>query len=304
MNSLIILLGPTGVGKTELSLRIAEHFHSPIISSDSRQLYKDLPIGTAAPTAAQMERVRHYLVGTLSLTDYYSASQFEEDVIALLQTLHHTSPTVVMSGGSMMYIDAVCKGIDEIPTILPEVRQAVYTQYEKEGLQPFLDELKAADPVHYDEVDRNNYKRVLHAIEICRQTGLPYSSFRTKSHKPRPFRILKIGLTRDRQELCDRINQRVDQMIADGLIEEARRVYPFKHLNALNTVGYKELFRYFDGEWTLETAIEKIKRNTRVYARKQMTWFKRDPDIHWFHPEEEKEIREYLNQALSPEKNT
>lgn len=304
MNSLIILLGPTGVGKTELSLRIAEHFHSPIISSDSRQLYKDLPIGTAAPTAAQMERVRHYLVGTLSLTDYYSASQFEEDVIALLQTLHRTSPTVVMSGGSMMYIDAVCKGIDEIPTILPEVRQAVYTQYEKEGLQPFLDELKAADPVHYDEVDRNNYKRVLHAIEICRQTGLPYSSFRTKSHKPRPFRILKIGLTRDRQELCDRINRRVDQMIADGLIEEARRVYPFKHLNALNTVGYKELFRYFDGEWTLETAIEKIKRNTRVYARKQMTWFKRDPDIHWFHPEEEKEIREYLNQALSPEKNT
>lgn len=303
MNSLIILLGPTGVGKTELSLRIAEHFRSPIISSDSRQLYKDLPIGTAAPTAAQMERVTHYQVGTLSLTDYYSASQFEEDVIALLQTLHPTSPTVVMTGGSMMYIDAVCKGIDEIPTILPEVRQAVYTQHEKEGLQPFLDELKAADPVHYDEVDRNNYKRVLHAIEICRQTGLPYSSFRTKSHKPRPFRILKIGLTRDRQELCERINRRVDQMIADGLIEEARRVYPFKHLNALNTVGYKELFRYFDGEWTLETAIEKIKRNTRVYARKQMTWFKRDPDIRWFHPEEEKEIREYLSQTLSTGEN-
>lgn len=303
MNSLIILLGPTGVGKTELSLRIAEHFRCPIISSDSRQLYKDLPIGTAAPTAAQMERVRHYLVGTLSLTDYYSASQFEEDVIALLQTLHRTSPTVVMTGGSMMYIDAVCKGIDEIPTVLPDIRHAVYVQYEREGLLPFLDELKTADPVHYDEVDRNNYKRVLHAIEICRQTGQPYSSFRTKSYKQRPFRILKIGLTRDREELCDRINRRVDQMIADGLVEEARRVYPFKHLNALNTVGYKELFNYFEGTWTLDMAIEKIKRNSRVYARKQMTWFKRDPDIRWFHPEEEKEIRDYLDQALSSEKN-
>lgn len=303
MNSLIILLGPTGVGKTELSLRIAEHFRCPIISSDSRQLYKDLPIGTAAPTAAQMERVRHYLVGTLSLTDYYSASQFEEDVIALLQTLHRTSPTVVMTGGSMMYIDAVCKGIDEIPTVLPDIRHAVYAQYEREGLLPFLDELKTADPVHYDEVDRNNYKRVLHAIEICRQTGQPYSSFRTKSYKQRPFRILKIGLTRDREELCDRINRRVDQMIADGLVEEARRVYPFKHLNALNTVGYKELFNYFEGTWTLDMAIEKIKRNSRVYARKQMTWFKRDPDIRWFHPEEEKEIRDYLDQALSSEKN-
>lgn len=299
MNSLILLLGPTGVGKTELSLRIAEHFRCPIISADSRQLYKDLPIGTAAPTVVQMERVRHYLVGTLSLTDYYSASQFEEDAIALLQTLHRTTPHVVMTGGSMMYIDAVCKGIDEIPTVLPEIRQDVYAQYEREGLLPFLDELKAADPVHYDEVDRNNYKRVLHAIEICRQTGLPYSSFRTKSYKQRPFRILKIGLNRDRQELCDRINRRVDQMIADGLVEEARKVYPFRHLNSLNTVGYKELFHYFDGEWTLDQAIEKIKRNSRVYARKQMTWFKRDTEITWFHPEEEEALLQFLQRHTS-----
>lgn len=302
MNALLILLGPTGVGKTELSLRIAEHFRAPIISSDSRQLYKELPIGTAAPTADQLDRVKHYLVGTLSLADYYSASQFEEDVLALLEELHASRPTVVMTGGSMMYIDAVCKGIDEIPTIKPEIRQAVYNEYEEKGLAPFLAELKAADPAHYEAVDRNNYKRVLHAVEICRQTGQPYSSLRTNIRKVRPFRILKIGLTRDREELCERINRRVDQMMSDGLLEEARRVYPFKHLNALNTVGYKELFNYFDGEWTLDLAIEKIKRNSRVYARKQMTWFKRDPEIRWFHPNEEEAILNYIRSSgISPQ---
>ena len=296
MNSLVILLGPTGVGKTELSLRVAEHFGSPIISSDSRQLYKDLPVGTAAPTAEQMARVKHYMVGTLNLTDYYSASNFEEDVISLLNTLHQTTPTVVMTGGSMMYIDAVCKGIDDIPTVTPEIREAIYAQFEREGLEHILQELKEADPVHYEEVDRMNYKRVIHAVEICRMTGKPYSSFRTNSRKERPFRIIKIGLTRDREELCDRINRRVDQMMADGLLEEARKVYPFRHLNSLNTVGYKELFKYFDGEWTLDLAIEKIKRNSRVYARKQMTWFKRDEEIKWFHPEQETEIRQYLDE--------
>lgn len=299
MNSLIILLGPTGVGKTELSLRVAEHFGSPIISSDSRQLYKDLPIGTAAPTAAQMARVKHYLVGTLALTDYYSASQFEEDVLSLLNQLFQTNPVAVMTGGSMMYIDAVVKGIDDIPTVLPEIREAVWNDYANNGLAPLLEELKAADPVHYEEVDRNNYKRVIHAIEICRQTGLPYSSFRTRQHKERPFRMIQIGLTRDREELCERINRRVDQMMADGLLEEARRVYPFRHLNSLNTVGYKELFQYFDGEWTLDFAIEKIKRNSRVYARKQMTWFKRNPDITWFHPDQETEIMQFIDQQLS-----
>ena len=294
MNSLVILLGPTGVGKTELSLRVAEHFGSPIISSDSRQLYKDLPVGTAAPTAEQMARVRHYMVGTLNLTDYYSASNFEEDVISLLHTLHQTKPTVVMTGGSMMYIDAVCKGIDDIPTVTPEIREAIYAQFEREGLENILQELQEADPVHYEEVDRMNYKRVIHAVEICRMTGKPYSSFRTNSRKERPFRIIKIGLTRDREELCDRINRRVDQMMADGLQEEARKVYPFRHLNSLNTVGYKELFKYFDGEWSLDLAVEKIKRNSRVYARKQMTWFKRDEEIEWFHPEQETEIINFI----------
>lgn len=299
MNSLLVLLGPTGVGKTELSLRIAEHFHAPILSSDSRQLYKDLPVGTAAPTAAQMKRVKHYLVGTLSLTDYYSASQFEEEVLALLDELYITHPVAVLTGGSMMYIDAVCKGIDEIPTVVPEIRRGVYAEYAQKGLTPFLAELKETDPVHYEEVDRNNYKRVLHAIEICRQTGRPYSSFRTNIRKERPFKIIKIGLTREREELCERINQRVDQMMADGLLEEARRVFPFKHLNALNTVGYKELFHYFEGIWPLDFAVEKIKRNSRVYARKQMTWFKRDPEIKWFHPAEEEAILEYIHSQMA-----
>lgn len=303
MNSLVILLGPTGVGKTELSLRVAEHFGSPIISSDSRQLYKDLPIGTAAPTPEQMARVRHYMVGTLNLTDYYSASNFEEDVISLLNTLHQTTPTVVMTGGSMMYIDAVCKGIDDIPTVTPAIREEIYTQFEHEGLENILQELKEADPVHYKEVDRMNYKRVIHAVEICRMTGKPYSSFRTNSKKERPFRIIKIGLTRDREELYDRINYRVDQMMADGLLEEARKVYPFRHLNSLNTVGYKELFNYFDGEWSLDLAIEKIKRNSRVYARKQMTWFKRDEEIEWFHPEQETEIINFIEETISSSHN-
>ena len=299
MNSLITLLGPTGVGKTELSLKVAERFNSPIISSDSRQLYRDLPIGTAAPTPEQQARVKHYFVGTLNLTDYYSASQFETDVLALLEQLHATIPHVVMTGGSMMYIDAVCKGIDDIPTVTPEIREAIYQQFAQEGLTPILEELKVADPKHYEEVDRQNYKRVIHAVEICRMTGKPYSSFRTNIRKSRPFQIIKVGLTRDREELYDRINRRVDVMMEEGLLEEARSVYPYRALNALNTVGYKELFNYFSGEWTLDLAIEKIKRNSRVYARKQMTWFKHDPEIHWFHPDEEEAIFQFLTQATT-----
>jgi tRNA dimethylallyltransferase len=292
--TLIILLGPTGVGKTEVSLRIAEHFHSPIISSDSRQFYKDLPVGTAAPTPAQMQQVKHYMVGTLKLSDYYSAAHFETDVLSLLDELYQTTPVVIMSGGSMMYIDAVCKGIDDIPTVTPDIRTAIYKQFDEEGLAPILEELKEKDPIHYDEVDRLNYKRVIHAVEICRMTGKPYSSFRTNARKERPFNIIKIGLTRNREELCERINRRVDQMITEGLLEEARKVYPFKQVNALNTVGYKELFQYLDGSWTLDFAIEKIKRNSRVYARKQMTWFKRDPDITWFHPDDEAAILKHI----------
>ncbi|MDD4432207.1 MAG: tRNA (adenosine(37)-N6)-dimethylallyltransferase MiaA [Parabacteroides sp.] len=298
MNTLIVLLGPTGVGKTELSLRVASHVGSPIISADSRQLYKELVIGTAAPTAEQLARIKHYFVGTLSLTDYYNASQFEEEVLLCLENLFQSTSNVVMTGGSMMYIDAVCNGIDELPTVSQEIRTNLMKRFEVEGLDPIQEDLKRLDPQHYNEVDLNNYKRVIHALEICLMTGRPYSELRTKTKKTRPFRIIKIGLTRDREELCDRINARVDQMMRDGLLEEARHVYPYKHLNSLNTVGYKEMFNYLDGEWPLDFAIEKIKRNSRVYARKQMTWFKRDKEINWFHPDNIEGILTFLDEQL------
>ncbi|MGE4334284.1 MAG: tRNA (adenosine(37)-N6)-dimethylallyltransferase MiaA [Macellibacteroides sp.] len=298
MNTLIVLLGPTGVGKTELSLRVASHVGSPIISADSRQLYKELVIGTAAPTAEQLARIKHYFVGTLSLTDYYNASQFEEEVLLCLENLFQSTSNVVMTGGSMMYIDAVCNGIDELPTVSLEIRTNLMKRFEVEGLDPIREDLKRLDPQHYNEVDLNNYKRVIHALEICLMTGRPYSELRTNTKKTRPFRIIKIGLTRDREELCDRINARVDQMMRDGLLEEARHVYPYKHLNSLNTVGYKEMFNYLDGEWPLDFAIEKIKRNSRVYARKQMTWFKRDKEINWFHPDNIEGILTFLDEQL------
>lgn len=298
MNTLIVLLGPTGVGKTELSLRVASHVGSPIISADSRQLYKELVIGTAAPTAEQLARIKHYFVGTLSLTDYYNASQFEEEVLLCLENLFQFTSNVVMTGGSMMYIDAVCNGIDELPTVSQEIRTNLMKRFEVEGLDPIQEDLKRLDPQHYNEVDLNNYKRVIHALEICLMTGRPYSELRTNTKKTRPFRIIKIGLTRDREELCDRINARVDQMMRDGLLEEARHVYPYKHLNSLNTVGYKEMFNYLDGEWPLDFAIEKIKRNSRVYARKQMTWFKRDKEINWFHPDNIEGILTFLDEQL------
>ena len=292
MSTLLVLLGPTGVGKTALSIEMAQRLGSPIISADSRQLYKNLVIGTAAPDLNQLAQVKHYMVGTLELADYYSASQYEEEVMSLLHELFKKHPTIVLTGGSMMYIDAVCKGIDEIPTVTPEIRQAVWEHYEKEGLLPLLEELKEKDPVHYEEVDRMNYKRVIHAVEICRMTNQTYSSFRTRQIKKRPFQIIKIGLTRPREELYARINERVDRMMKDGLLDEARKLYPFRQYNALNTVGYKELFLYLEGVWSLELAVEKIKRNTRVYARKQITWFKRDTEIHWFHPDDKEAIHQ------------
>ncbi|GHT64452.1 tRNA dimethylallyltransferase 1 [Bacteroidia bacterium] len=288
--TLIVLSGPTGVGKTALSLDLAEHLNSPIISADSRQFYRALPIGTAAPTKEELERVHHYFVGNLQLTDYYSASQFETDVIRLLDDLFQTHETILMSGGSMMYIDAVCKGIDDIPTIDEKLREDLKKLYEKEGIDSIRNQLKLLDPVFYKQVDLQNHKRVIHALEICLMSGKPYSSLRKNEIKQRPFKIVKIGLQRDREELYGRINRRVDEMMAKGLLEEARAVYPLRHLNALNTVGYKELFNYFSGEWTLNFAIEKIKQNTRIYSRKQMTWFKRDLEIQWFHPDETKAI--------------
>lgn len=298
LKTLIVLIGPTGVGKTELSLRLAETFHTCILSADSRQLYADLKIGTAAPTAAQLQRVKHYFVGTLGLTDYYSAAQYEAEVLKLLDTLFEEKEVVLLTGGSMMYVDAVCKGIDDIPTVDNETRQLMLRRYESEGLEQLCAELKLLDPEYYRIVDLKNPKRVIHALEICYMTGRTYTSFRTCNTKERPFRILKIGLTRPREELYARINQRVDQMMAEGLLEEARRVYPHKDYNALNTVGYKELFKYLEGEWTLDFAIEKIKQNSRIYSRKQMTWFKRDADIHWYHPNQETEIVNYLRSQL------
>lgn len=294
--TLIVLTGPTGVGKTELSLQLAEHYGCPIVSADSRQFYRDIPIGTAAPTAGQLARVKHYFVGQLALTDYYSASCYENDVLALLSTLFDTHDYVLLTGGSMMYIDAVCKGIDEIPTITDEVRREVVAYYERMGLEALCEELKILDPVYYDEVDLKNHKRVIHAIEICRQTGGRYSDLRTRQVKQRPFGIVKIGLIRPREELFERIARRTGQMIADGLIEEARRVYPFRHLNSLNTVGYKELFAYFDGKMSLDEAVEKIKRNTRVYSKKQVTWYKKDPDMRWFSPDDKAAIIDYIDE--------
>ena len=298
MVTLIVLIGPTGVGKTELSLRLAEHFHTSIVSADSRQLYADLKIGTAAPTSEQLNRAPHYLVGTLKLTDYYSAARYEEEALATLDNLFRQHDTVILTGGSMMYIDAICKGIDDIPTVDTETRELMLQRYETEGLEKLCAELKLLDPEYYRIVDLKNPKRVIHALEICYMTGKTYTSFRTQQKKQRPFRIIKVGLTRDRAELYDRINRRVDIMIEEGLLEEARRVYPYRTLNSLNTVGYKEMFNYLDGTWELPFAIEKIKQNSRIYSRKQMTWFKRDEEIQWFHPEQETEILDYINTKI------
>lgn len=291
--TLIVVTGPTGVGKTEATLRLAEHFDVPVINADSRQIFSEIPIGTAAPTAAQQARVRHYFVGNHHLEDYYSASLFEEDVLKIINEA--SSKVSLLSGGSMMYIDAVCKGIDDIPTIRPEVRQEMMQLLESEGLEKMCELLHEWDPEHWAVVDRNNPRRVIHALEICKQTGRTYTSFRSNTIKERPFNIIKIGLNRDRETLYQRINQRVLQMIDDGIIEEAQCVYPKRMLNSLNTVGYKELFEYLDGLTTLDEAIFKIQSNTRRYARKQLTWYKRDVEMTWFSPDNIEEILNYLS---------
>ena len=292
--TLIVLIGPTGVGKTDLSIKIAEKYNSPIISADSRQLYSDLKIGTAAPTEEYLKRVKHYFVGTLKLTDYYSAAQYESEVISLLEELFKNNDTILLAGGSMMYIDAICKGIDDIPTVDNDTRQMMMEKYEKEGLERLCAELKLLDPEYYSIVDLKNPKRVIHALEICYMTGKTYTSFRTGNKKQRPFNIIKIGLCRDREELYECINKRVDIMINDGLVDEVKSVYQYKDLNSLNTVGYKEIIQYLEGNCTLDFAIEKIKQNSRIYSRKQMTWFKRDNDIKWFHPDNENEIMNFI----------
>jgi len=284
------------VGKTNLCMDIAGQLGIPIINSDSRQLFRQLPIGTAQPTKEQRARVRHYFVGTLDIGDYYSASMYEQDVMSLLQQLFANSDYALLSGGSMMYIDAVCNGIDDIPTVDDETRSLMKRRLAEEGLEALVEELKRLDPEHYELVDRQNPRRVVHALEICHMTGKTYTSFRTSQKKQRPFIIIKIGLNREREELYQRINQRVDQMMEEGLLEEARTMLPYREANALNTVGYKELFNYFDGVWDLSEAVERIKGNTRRYARKQLTWFKRDTQMRWFHPDDQELMMNYISQ--------
>ena len=295
--TLIVITGPTGVGKTEATLRIAEHFNVPVINADSRQIFSEIPIGTAAPTAEQQLRVQHYFVGNHHLEDYYSASLYEQDVLNIINSQH--TPISLLSGGSMMYIDAVCNGIDDIPTILPEIREEMMRRLETEGLEQMCNLLRELDPEHWKIVDRNNPRRVIHALEICIQTGKTYTSFRSNTIKDRPFNIIKVGLNRDRDELYNRINQRVLDMIEEGMIEEALQVYPKRTLNSLNTVGYKEIFEYLDGLTTLDEAIFKIQSNTRRYARKQLTWYKKDTAFQWFNPDNIEEILNYVHTMIS-----
>ena len=298
MKTLVVVLGPTGVGKTELCLTLAEHLNTPIINADSRQIFKELPIGTAAPTQEQQRRVPHYFVGNHHIQDYYSAAMYEEDVMRLLSTLFENTDVALLTGGSMMYIDAVCKGIDDIPTVRDDIRTWMKRRLETEGLPSLVEELKQLDPQHWAIVDKKNPRRVVHALEICHQTGKTYTSFRSAKKKDRPFNIIKIGLNRDRVELYERINQRVTLMMEEGLEEEARSVYSQKGLTSLRTVGYKEMFAYFDGEIDKAEAIRQIQSHSREYMRKQLTWFKRDTEISWFHPDNIKEIINYIDCCL------
>jgi tRNA dimethylallyltransferase len=296
--TLVIILGPTGVGKTDLSIAIAGYFHTEIISCDSRQIFREMIIGTAVPDISSLEAVPHHFIASHSIHDYYSASKFETEVLDRLKLLFSKGDTVIMTGGSMLYIDALCKGLDDLPDVDHQLRQSLMDRLESEGIEVLIDELKELDPVYFGEVDLKNPKRILHALEICHTTGNPFSSLRTNQPRPRPFNILKIGLNCDRTLLYDRINQRVEKMFADGLGQEARSLYPLRGLNSLNTVGYRELFDHFDGKLTLDEAREKIKANSRKYARKQLTWFRRDHEITWFTPDMKDEIISFINLQL------
>ena len=296
MHTLIVVTGPTAVGKTALTIRLANHLGIPIINADSRQIYREMRIGTASPSIEQQQQAHHYFVGTKSIADYYNASMYEQEVMQLLQDDHH--PYALLSGGSMMYIDAVCNGIDDIPTVRDDIREMMKRKYADEGLESLLDDLQRLDPEHYEIVDKKNPRRIIHALEICYQTGNTYSSYRVGEKKKRSFGIIKIGLNRDRDELYERINARVIEMMHHGLEEEAKRMLPFRTENSLNTVGYKEMFQYFDGLIPYEEAVRQIQSNTRRYARKQLTWYKRDTEMVWFHPENIKEIIKYIDSRL------
>ena len=282
--TLIVITGPTGVGKTAAAIHLAQRLHCDIINADSRQIYRGIPICTAAPTPEELAAARHHFVAFKDLEESYSAAQFESDVMALLPSLWQQGDYAVMCGGSMLYIDAVCRGIDSLPDISPEVRAAVKEKLAREGLESLVAELELLDPQYAATIDRKNTSRVCHGVEICRQAGVPYSTLRTGTAKQRDFNIIKLALNIERDQLFDRINRRVDRMIEAGLEQEARNVYHLRHLNALNTVGMKEMFAIFDGTMDRTTAIERMKKNTRVYAKKQLTWYRRDPDITWVTP--------------------
>jgi tRNA dimethylallyltransferase len=295
--TLLVILGPTGVGKTNISLRLAEHFACPIVSSDSRQFYRELKIGTAAPTEDQLSRVKHYFIGSHSIFDEYNAGQYETDAIKLLDELFQKHKIVMLVGGSMMYIDAICNGMDDIPTVDAETRSFWQQQFADFGLEFIQNELKRLDPKHYEEVDLLNPKRIMHALEICSMTGRPYSELRTGKKKERSFNIIKIGLNRPRPELYERINLRVEEMMDEGLLDEAKQFYEFRHLNTLNTVGYKELYEYMADNWPLDFAVNMIKQDSRRYAKRQLTWFNRDKEIHWFYPDDELKIMAFVTET-------
>lgn len=299
MNTLIVVLGPTGVGKSDVSLQLATHYHSEIISADSRQLYRELQIGTAVPSPEDQKLVPHHFIQTKSVNEYYNVSEYENEAITLIGQLFQKINPLILTGGSMMYVDTICKGIDDIPTVDPDIRNEVISWYHENGIEALRKRLSEVDPEYYQIVDRNNHKRMLHAVEVYQMTGMPITSFRKNTIVKRPFRILKVGINQDRTKLYDRINRRVEQMMATGLLDEAKSVYHFRHLNSLNTVGYKELFSFIDGECSLEEAVDLIKRNTRKYARKQLTWFRRDQEIKWFEPEQIQQIIEFIDQKMA-----
>ena len=299
MKLLIIITGPTASGKTDLAVKLAEHYATEIISADSRQIFKEMRIGTAVPDDEVLQRVTHHFIQTRSVKEYYNAFMYETEVIELLEnTLFKKYDNVVMCGGSMMYVDAVCNGIDLIPDPDIEIRNSLWQKFENEGIEPLRQQLLNLDPEYYKICDLNNHKRIIKALEVSIQTGKPYSSFRTGNKKQRNFEIIKIGLNLPREILHQRINQRVDIMMENGLLHEAESLYPLRSLNSLNTVGYRELFDYMDGKTTLDTAVELIKRNTRRYARKQISWFNGDPEVKWFQPDMIKDIISYCDSKI------
>ena len=295
---LIVIAGPTAIGKTDLSLSIAKKYDTDILSCDSRQFYKEMNIGTAVPSIDELAQVKHHFIQNLSIEQNYSVGKFELDALKKIEELHQTKDVLVMVGGSGLYIDAVCRGLDDFPEVPKELRDELNLRFKNEGIEPLKAQLIELDPEYHEEVDKANPHRIIRALEICISTGKSFSSFRKQQKKKRKFKTIKLILSRDREVLYSRINQRVDMMMAEGLLEEAKNVYEYRENNALQTVGYKELFTYFDGEWDLETAISEIKKNTRRYAKRQMTWFRRDPETVFFNPSDESEIMNYLEEQI------